>query len=335
MLLNHNFSDNNYYIIIKCIGILCILCCEKTFTHRKIAFDMKKLIVIIMFLPLLSCGQQQEVDNDYTPEISKPLYGKKNGPLLLIDGGHNNFHTLDGKFAPFGKVATADGFTLGANIGVINRDVLKGVKILVIANALNEKNIDHWQQPIYPAFSADEIETVREWVYNGGSLFLIADHMPFAGAVADLAKEMGYTLYDGFAMSGPGKKYDEFSVENNMLKHTTITDKNGSVDKVITYTGHAFKVPNDGTSILTFDAKYKVLMPEEAWKFSKGMKMIPADGLSQLAYSSYGKGKVVVSGEAAMFTAQKVPGVIKFGLNADMPNDNLQLLLNILEWLST
>jgi hypothetical protein len=53
-----------------------------------------------------------------------------------------------------------------------------------------------------------------------------------------------------------------------------------------------------------------------------------------LAYSNYGSGKVVVSGEAAMFTAQKVSGVVKFGLNSDMPNDNLELLLNILEWLA-
>lgn len=294
---------------------------------------MKKLIVILM-LPLVSFAQQQEVDNDYTPAIDKPLYAAGQGPVLLIDGGHNNFHTLDDKFAPFGKVATADGFKVRASSGAINTDALNGVKVLVIANALNKKNVGHWQQPVHQAFTTEEIDAIKEWVHNGGRLFLIADHMPFAGAAADLAKAMGYTLYDGFAMSGPGKKYDMFSYDNNMLKHTALTDNKGSIDKVITYTGHAFQLPDAATSVLTFDAKYKVLMPEVAWKFSRGMKMIPAEGLSQLAYNTYGKGKVVVAGEAAMFTAQKVPSVIKFGLNADMPNDNLQLLLNILEWLS-
>lgn len=39
--------------------------------------------------------------------------------------------------------------------------------------------------------------------------------------------------------------------------------------------------------------------------------MIPAGGKSQLACINWGKGKVVVSGEAAMFTAQKV-GEFKF-----------------------
>ncbi len=285
-----------------------------------------------MLLPLACFAQQQEVDDDYTPVIAQPLYKTQQGPVVLIDGGHNNFHKLAGKYAPFGKVLKANGFRLQTTSGAIKSEDLNDVKILVVANALHKQNADSWQQPVYPAFTADEIEIIKKWVSNGGGLFLIADHMPFAGAVKDLAKAMGYELYDGFAMSGPGHKYDIFSYDNDMLKHTGVTDRNGSVNTVITYTGHAFKTPEGATSILTFNSEYKVLMPEVAWQFSREMKMIPADGLSQLAYSNYGSGKVVLAGEAAMFTAQKVPGVIKFGLNADMPNDNLQLLLNILGW---
>jgi hypothetical protein len=134
-------------------------------------------------------------------------------------------------------------------------------------------------------------------------------------------------------MSGPGKKYDIFSVENKLLKPSEVTDKPHSVKSVITYTGQAFKIPEMATSVLSFDEQYKVLLPQEAWKFSKDMDMMPANGLSQLAYSTYGNGKVVVAGEAAMFTAQQIPGVVKFGLNSDMPNDNLSLLLNLFDWL--
>ncbi len=296
---------------------------------------MKKLvIVLIILLPFAGFSQQQEVDNDYTPVIDKPLFEKEKGPVILIDGGHHNFHKPDGRFAPFVKVAEADGFRIKINMSQIAPKDLKGVEILVVANALNEKNIDSWRLPVHQAFTAEEVEVIKSWVNAGGRLFLIADHMPFAGAVEELAKALGYTLYNGFAMSGPGKKYDVFSFENDMLKHDKITDMGKGVGKVITYTGHAFKMPEGATSVLTFDSKYKVLMPEVAWQFSRDMEMLPADGLSQLAYSDYGKGKVIVSGEAAMFTAQKVPDVIKFGLNADMPNDNLQLLLNILQWLS-
>lgn len=295
---------------------------------------MRKLILMLIWLPFTCFSQEQEADHDYVPIVKKPLFENNQGPLLLIDAGHNNFHKPDDKFAAFAKVATATGFRLQTLEGSIKTETLHGVKVLVIANALNEKNVGNWQLPVHQAFAAEEVEVVRKWVSEGGSLFLIADHMPFAGAVEALAGSLGYTMYNGFAMAGPGRKYDIFTFDNDMLKHTSLTDARSAIDTIITYTGQAFKIPEKATSILSFDSKYKILMPEVAWQFSKDMKMINADGLSQLAYSNYGSGKVVVSGEAAMFTAQKVSGVVKFGLNSDMPNDNLELLQNILEWLA-
>jgi hypothetical protein len=80
-------------------------------------------------------------------------------------------------------------------------------------------------------------------------------------------------------------------------------------------------------------AEYKVLMPEVAWEFNDQMKIAPAEGLSQLAYGSYGAGKLVVAGEAAMFTAQRV-GDVRIGLSAPYAPNNVQLLSNILEWLA-
>ncbi len=295
---------------------------------------MKKLITLLMLLPVLGYAQDQVADNDYQPVINTPLFEQGKGPLILVDGGHNNFHTLESGFAPFGKVAASDGFTVRSIAHQLKPANLEGVRILVVANALNEKNIDNWKQPVHPAFTPDEVEVIRNWVHNGGRLFLIADHMPFAGAAGSLAQAVGYTFYDGFAMSGPGKKFDVFCNSNGMLQHTEVTDLHGSIDSIITYTGQAFKIPGGAKSILTFGPQYKVLMPEEAWKFSRDMKMMPAESLSQLAYSQYGSGKVVVAGEAAMFTAQKVPDVVKFGLNADIAHNNLQLLLNVLEWLN-
>ena len=59
-----------------------------------------------------------------------------------------------------------------------------------------------------------------------------------------------------------------------------------------------------------------------------------AKGLSQGAYKKFGKGRVVVFGEAAMFTAQLV-GLeqIKMGMNNIAAPENFQLLLNIIHWL--
>ncbi len=60
---------------------------------------------------------------------------------------------------------------------------LKQVDILVIANALrSEKNIDNQDLPNFSAFTRKEVEAVFHWVKNGGSLLLIADHLPWPKA---------------------------------------------------------------------------------------------------------------------------------------------------------
>jgi len=298
---------------------------------------MKKIlnatVLILSFtFPLKTQGQQQAMDRDFSPEIKSPLYKSGSGPLMLIDAGHNNFHTLEDKFAPFGKIATQDGFRVKSITEAINQKLLKEAKILVIANALNEKNATRWSKPVYPAFSEEEVKEIGDWVRSGGRLFLIADHMPFPGAVATLAESFGFTMFDGFAYNRPQARFDLFTRANGMLQRSEITDLHDVIDSIVSFTGQAFRIPNDAVSVITLDSTYKLLMPEVAWEFSKDMKMLPAGGMSQLAYRHFGAGKIVVAGEAAMFTAQKA-GDVRIGLNAPFARQNLELLLNILEWL--
>ncbi len=296
---------------------------------------MKQLISLILaaaatWIPLTGCAQQRP-DKDFDPGLKQPLFPKGQGPVMLIDAGHHNFHTLEERFAPFGKVAVASGFQVKSISRKFEKDQLKDAKILVIANALHEENIEAWEQPVHPAFSDEEVAVIKDWVSDGGRLFLIADHMPFPGAASNLAAAFGYEFYDGFAMRRPRKNYDLFSRNNQMLQSNSLTE---GIDSIVSFTGQAFQIPDDATAVLTLDSNYWVLMPEVAWQFNDQMKMQPAAGLSQLAYSRFGKGKVVVSGEAAMFTAQ-VAGKVKVGMNADFAPNNLPLLLNILEWLTS
>lgn len=304
---------------------------SKQLNHMK---QLSKAATVFAFLtfPLIGCAQQQ-VDNDFIPKIDNPLYEKGKGPVVMVDGAHHNFHTLEDKFAPFGKIVDMAGFRVRSNSAAITAEQLKDIKILVIANALNEKNVNSWQQPVHPAFTPDEVKQISTWVHSGGSLFLIADHMPFPGAVMDLTQALGFTMYDGFALCKPKRKVEVFSYGNGMLKHSQLTDMHGSLDSIVSFTGQAFKIPAHATSVVTLDSSYKILMPEVAWEFDDKMKIIPAEGLSQLAYANVGEGRVVVSGEAAMFTAQTA-GDKKMGLNADVAANNIPLLLNILEWLS-
>lgn len=292
---------------------------------------MSKLLLLFVFCiySLNISAQQQEADNDYHPSFEDPLFELGKGPLMLIDQAHNNFHTLEGNYAPFGKIAMLNGFRVIANEKRIEKNSLKDVSILVIANALNSFNVDNWSKPVLCAFDSMEIKVIHDWVYEGGSLFLIADHMPFAGAAYELAKVFGFTMYDGFAYCKPNQKYDIFTKQNKMLKECEMTQ---GLDSIVLFTGQAFQIPSGATSIITLDHTFQLLMPEKAWQFNRDMKMMSADGFSQLAYYEYGSGKIIISAEAAMFTAQKV-GDIRFGLNAPFATNNLKLLLNLFRWL--
>jgi len=76
------------------------------------------------------------------------------------------------------------------------------------------------------------------------------------------------------------------------------------------------------------------MLPDTAWVFDDETTKFNVDGWSQGAYKKYGKGKIVVFGEAAMFTAQLAgPQKRKAGMNNEVAPENYQLLLNIIHWL--
>lgn len=72
----------------------------------------------------------------------------------------------------------------------------------MISNPLHERNIRDWSLPTPSAFTKEEIAALKNWVERGGSLLLIADHMPFPGAAGDLAKAFEVEFSNGYARAG-------------------------------------------------------------------------------------------------------------------------------------
>jgi hypothetical protein len=216
-------------------------------------------------------------------------------------------------------------------------DRLKRCRILVISNALNELNTENWYLPTPSAFTPEEINSVMSWVRSGGSLFLIADHMPMGGAAADLASAFGFGFSNGFAADTTRPGPIAFYRASGALCDNTITngrDPEERIDTAVTFTGQAFTIPDDASSILRFDDRYVMLLPDTAWVFNKNTKVINIGGWSQAAFKEYGKGRVVVGGEASMFTAQLAgPQSYRAGMNSPEAKENYQLLLNIIHWL--
>ena len=191
--------------------------------------------------------------------------------------------------------------------------------------------------PGLAAFSAKEITVIKQWVEDGGSLLLIADHMPFAGAASDLGKAFGFEFLNGFAFTRKGVWPPSIFIrEDKTLQESPIpqvTPDHKKIDTVATFTGSAFKSPESAIPVLSFLKEYWVVQPDTAWQFNSNTKKQSLEGFQQGAIMSYGKGKVAVFGEAAMFTAQIVNGQMPVGFNSPDAQQNVQFILNLVHWM--
>jgi len=294
---------------------------------------MKTNITVLLIAWLLGGNQlmaQQVPDTAYHFAVANPRYQAGKGNVVTVDAAHNNFHTLDNRYAPFGKVLQNDGYRMASNTQLVTPEGLGACRIFVISNPLDSSNLAAWQLPNPSAFSQKEIAAINDWVKNGGRLLLIADHMPFAGAAQALAQSFGFEFLNCFAMDNRRRSLERFYRGNLSLLENEITR---GVDTVVTFTGSAFKIPQSATPILALK-NYTISSPRVAWQFEEDTPAVSGDGFYQGAYMEYGNGKIVVMGEAAMFSAQLAgPNRNPVGLNRPEARQNNQLLLNIIHWL--
>jgi len=288
-------------------------------------------------------GAQQVADSAFHPDVGPPAFAGGAGPRVALDQAHHNFHTVDGRYLSFARLLRADGFIVDGSDVPLTAGALAGVDVLVVANALNERNDigQNWTLPTPSAFTPEEIAAVRAWVEGGGALLLIADHMPFAGAARDLAAAFGFDFLNGFALEDGevgGRGPMIFRRTDGSLAAHPITDggrAGARVDSVATFTGSPFRSPTGATSLLTFRGNVVSLNPDTAWTFRDDTPRTDVGGWSQGAVTQVGRGRVAVFGEAAMFSAQLAgPQGVPVGMNAPLAAQNPRFLLNLMGWLS-
>jgi hypothetical protein len=282
---------------------------------------------------------QQIADSLFAPPISRPAYAAGTGPTIAVDEGHSNFHTAGGRYRPFAELLRRDGYVVRGLGAPFHPDSLAGIRILVVANALAARNREDWSLPVDSAFTPEEIRSVVEWVRSGGSLFLIADHMPFPGAADSLALAFGVHFTNGFAVdeAAPGGPFVFRRSEGLLADHAITRGRNAEerVDSVATFTGSAFRVEGPATPLLILKEGIVALEPAVAWEFTADTKRSPAGGMWQGALLRAGQGRVVICGEAAMFTAQLAgPNRTPVGMNSPLAPRNAQFLLNLVHWLA-
>lgn len=138
------------------------------------------LVTVVALICAASTFAQQSADPHFDTTVRAPTF-TKNFPRVLFDEAHNNFHTTTGRYKPFADLMFNDGYQLVVNRQPFSKSSLKNFKILVIANALGAEDMDD-DGADQSAFTEAEADAVRDFVKDGGSLLLIADHAPFGAA---------------------------------------------------------------------------------------------------------------------------------------------------------
>jgi hypothetical protein len=278
----------------------------------------------------------QVADENFNAKVEHPAY-TKSGPKVLFDEAHNNFHTAGGRYKPFADLITNDGYQITPGQQTFSPEALKGYSVLLISNALGAPRMADAAAG-NPAFTEAESDVVRDWVKAGGSLLLIADHAPMGSANQILAKQFGVDMSKMFTAdpqnADPETGSATFIVytreSGRLADHPVTRGRNDSerVNKVIAFTGQSLKGPAESFAFMKLADTAIDAMP--------GQNPNPASaaGRAQGIAMEFGKGRVIVMGEAGMLSAQVVgPQQTKFGMNR--PGiDNRQLALNIMHWLS-
>ena len=293
--------------------------------------------LIASIMPSLSLGQEI-TDQDSDLKIARPAYTKKH-PKVLFDEAHFNVHTSGGRYKRFADLITNDGYQVIPNREKFQEKTLKAHNILVIVSALGANRDTNPQEAGNPAFTERECDAVRDWVRRGGNLLLVADHEPTGAAAQNLARRFGVDLRNGSAMETsranhligcPGCIF--FTRTNGLLGEHPITtgrDVSERVPGVMTGVGLSLKGPDGSTTILKLaDTVFDHLASGET---------TPATGRAQGVAFKFGKGRVVVIGEAAVISGQATgrPGTNIDRWGRHNPGiDARQFALNILHWLS-
>ncbi len=310
--------------------------------------DAYNIVTDDIFISLEKDKQSQTLRNKIFSKLNKKyipvsafINTIKFPKRLLIDGGHYNLHDIEGTYATLAGTLRKSGFEVSGHKGKFDEASLRNTGMLIITNphpdrtdSINQRIRRSGEPPRWAAaatlsaYSDAEASVIENWVKNGGSFLLILDHAPFGQVGRLLTKAFG--IENRFAST-----YDPLSrdpaVDTTQAKTILFTRSKGlignhpimnGVDSVTTYTGESLIGPQGSDVLLNLPSTATDLdwLPE-----TKQFRDRSAAGRSQAVAFDYGKGRVVMLGEAAITRPS--------GLSVS-DRGNWKFILNILRWLA-
>ena len=293
-----------------------------------------------------------------TARAQEPAYATGQGPVVLIDLAHHNAWGAEAQ-ASMIRFLEDDGYQVRKLEVPFGSDILDSAQIAFIIGALSAQNAlpdgftqeefeQAWRLPTPSAFSEDEVTILAEWVAAGGSVLLVLDHMPLAGAAQDLAAAFDIQVSNGYAVDpnlltgvSPPSVAQAGSVvfrrsDGTLVEHPITSGRNVAerVDSAAMYVGSAIRLPSSASSLLTLGPTFVSLLPSVAWVFSDTTLREPVGGWSQGGVLRVGDGRLAIFGEHGILATPELVAADAANVGNNPQVQNPQLLLNALHWLS-
>jgi hypothetical protein len=176
-------------------------------------------LLCALVIPVVALSQVKAVaDAHFDASIGQPHYLKSH-PVVVFNEAHSNYHTATGRYEPLARLLRNDGYTVVPGKSAFARKSLRGITVLLIANARGQGATDAVSGT---AFTEKECKEVGAWVRSGGSLLLIADHTPFGRAAANLSRQFGVEMGDSYVFDTANSTVDDptilvFSRDSGLL----------------------------------------------------------------------------------------------------------------------
>ena len=287
---------------------------------------MKRFLVILWAVGMAGAVQSQQIaDPNFDASVEHPRFVRSH-PRVLFDEGHHNVHKSTTTYKGFVDLLRNDGFSVERNDGPFTFERLAPYKILVIAGALGAP-LDDSERAKDPAFTPAEIDAVRRWVDRGGGLLLLTDHEPVASSSAGLVRAFGVESLAKVVVD-PDHAFANYypsniaaTRENGLLVKHALT---AGIQRAVIFGGQALRFPPRASVIIRVGSS------------AQHREGGPVTGNGQAGASRFGRGRVVITGDMGMLSAQLFTenGVTNpWGMN--VPGiDNRRLVLNIAHWLA-
>lgn len=279
-------------------------------------------------------------DPDFKTKVENPLYGKSEGPFILVDAAHMNFHVTQGFIDPFVSLAENDGYQVVVGTSQFTPDFLRSFKIVMIITALPFEFTSKTEVTTETTFTGDELDALHDWVKSGGSLLVFSEHAPFDQAINPLLNRFGINSSVGTIADPVHHDQDfgrdgwvVFSRDNGLLNSShpiaNGRDETESINSAIAFGGSALSGSDYENVFRLSDTAENRQHPTGVGPQGMGDSMALA--------GEFGQGKILAFGDSNGFTAMNFEGegdqVLSLGMNT-ANYDWKQLVLNSLHWLS-